>query len=107
LRISLSNKRRYLSRAAAGFQARPWARHLDGLTHSEVHRLFCILAEGNTVVIQQELASGRLDIDLRTLQRAVASGRQRDRASAMAIVCIETRSGQQLQIGYGESLVVS
>ena len=105
MRISLNTERRYLSRAAAGFQEHPWARRLDGLTLSEVHRLYCTLAEGNTVVVQQELASRGVDIDLRTLQRAVAPLRQQHRARALAIVRIETQSGQQFQIGHGEKLV--
>ena len=35
---------------------RPAARRLDGDTLREVHRLYGSVAQGNTVVIQQELA---------------------------------------------------
>src|SRR5215831_7421934 len=55
LRIARNTVRRYLAGATAGFQERPAARCLDGHTLREVHRLYRTLAEGNTVVIQQEL----------------------------------------------------
>jgi transposase len=72
---------------------------------AEVHRLFATVAEGNAVVIQQELAKGGHQIDLRTLQRAVATLRQEARAKALATVRFETRPGQQLQIDFGEKVV--
>ena len=80
LGISRNSVRRYLAGATVGFQERPAARRLDGATLREVHRLFGTVAEGNTVVIQQELASRGIQIDLRTLQRAVATLRQEERA---------------------------
>src|SRR5208337_2234913 len=63
------------------------------------------VAEGNTVVIQQELASRGIPIDLRTLQRAVATLRQEERARALATVRFETPPGQQIQIDFGEKVV--
>ena len=56
----------------------------------EVHDLFGTVAEGNAVVIQQELAARGVQIKLRTLQRAVASLRQQRRAEALATVRFET-----------------
>ena len=53
LGVSRNTIRRYLAGAMVGFQERPAARRLDGPTLSEVHRLYGTLAEGNTVVIQQ------------------------------------------------------
>jgi transposase len=105
LRISRNTVRRYLAGATAGFQERPAARCLDGATLSEVHRLYRTVAEGNTVVVQQELAHQGIHIDLRTLQRAVAPLRQEDRASALATVRYETPPGHQLQIDFGEKVV--
>src|SRR5579859_7157791 len=70
LRISRNTVRRYLAGAMVGFHERPAARRLDGATLSEVRRLYRILAEGNTVVVQQELARQDIHVDLRTLQRA-------------------------------------
>src|SRR5580704_15698304 len=54
VRVSRNSVRRYLAGATAGFQERPAARCLDGSTLSEVQQLFGTVAEGNTVVIQQE-----------------------------------------------------
>ena len=79
---------------------------LDGPTLSEVHQLFGTVAEGNTVVIQQELATRGIQIDLRTLQRAVATLRQEERARALATVRFETPPGQQIQIDFGEKVVL-
>jgi transposase len=105
LGISRNTVRRYLAGAMVGFQERLAARRLDGPTLSEVHRLYRTLAEGNTVVVQQELARQGIHVDLRTLQRAVAPLRQEDRAKALATVRFETEPGQQLQIDFGEKIV--
>jgi transposase len=105
LGVSRNTVRRYLAGATAGFHERPAARRLDGATLAEVHRLYRTVAEGNTVVVQQELARQGRDIDLRTLQRAVAPLRQEERAQALATVRFETPPGQQLQIDFGEKVV--
>ena len=105
LGISRNSVRRYLAGATVGFQERLAARCLDGPTLSEVHQLFGTVAEGNTVVIQQELATRGIHIDLRTLQRAVATLRQEERARALATVRFETPPGQQIQIDFGEKVV--
>src|SRR5271157_511790 len=57
LGISRNSVRRYLAGAMVGFEERSAVRRLDGPTLSAVHRLYGTLAEGNTVVIQQELAT--------------------------------------------------
>ena len=105
LGVSRNTVRRYLAGATVGFQERPAARRLDGPTLREVHRLFGTVAEGNTVVIQQELASRGIHVELRTLQRAVATLRQEERAEALATVRFETPPGQQIQIDFGEKVV--
>src|SRR5262245_23006352 len=56
LRVSRNTVRRYLAGAMVGFQERPAARRLDGPTLAQVHHLYHSVAEGNTAVIQQELA---------------------------------------------------
>jgi transposase len=106
LGISRNTVRRYLAGATAGYQERLGGRRLDGPTLAEVHRLYRSVAEGNTVVIQQELARSGLHVDLRTLQRAVAPLRQEDRAKALATVRFETPPGQQLQVDFGEKIVL-
>jgi transposase len=105
LRLSRNTVRRYLAGATVGFQERPRARRLDGSTLQEVLELYRTVAEGNTVVIQQELARRGTHVDLRTLQRAVAPLRQEERAKALATVRFETPPGQQLQIDFGEKIV--
>jgi transposase len=105
LGIARNTVRRYLAGAPVGFHERPAARRLDGPTLAEVHRLYRTLAEGNTVVVQQELARRGVHVDLRTLQRAVAPLRQEERAKALAPVRFETEPGQQMQIDFGEKPV--
>jgi transposase len=105
LGISRNSVRRYLAGATVGFQERPAARRLDGATLREVHDLFGTVAEGNTVVIQQELASRGIHVELRTLQRAVTTLRQEERAQHLATVRFETPPGQQTQIDFGEKVV--
>jgi transposase len=105
LRVSRNSVRRYLAGGTAGFQVRPAARRLDDATRREVHELFGTVAEGNTVVIQQELARRGIHAELRTLQRAVASLRQEQRAQALATVRFETPPAQQLQVDFGEKIV--
>jgi transposase len=106
LGISRNSVRRYLAGATVGFQERPAARRLDDATFREVHDLFGTVAEGNAVVIQQELTSRGIHVELRTLQRAVATRRQEQRAQALATVRFETPPGQQLQIDFGEKVVL-
>lgn len=82
LGVSRNSVRRYLAGATVGYQQRPKARRLDPATQLEVNRLFETVAEGNTVVIQQELAGRGIKVDLRILQRAVAPLRQAAKARA-------------------------
>jgi transposase len=105
LGISRNSVRRYLAGAKAGFQERLSARQLDPATLREVRDLFNTVAEGNTVVVQQELTRRGIQVDLRTLQRAVAPLRQERRALALATVRFETPPGQQIQIDFGEKFV--
>jgi transposase len=105
LGVSRNSVRRYLAGATVGYQERPAARCLDSATLGEVRDLFGTVAEGNAVVIQQELASRGIHVELRTLQRAVATRRQEERAEALATVRFETPPGQQIQMDFGEKVV--
>jgi transposase len=105
LGVSRNTVRRYLAGATVGFQQRSRARRLDDHTLRDVHALFGTVAEGNAVVIQQELASRGIDVELRTLQRAVVTRRQEERAEVLATVRFETPPGQQMQIDFGEKIV--
>jgi len=106
LRISRNSVRRYLAGAKAGSQERPAARRLDDVAVQKVHRLFNTVAEGNAVVVQQELASQGIEVDLRTLQRVIAPLRQEARAKALATVRFETKPGEQMQIDFGQKDVL-
>jgi len=106
LGVSRNVVRRYLAGARVGFQERPERRRLDSVMQREVERLFETVAEGNTVVVQQELAEKGIDVELRTLQRAVAPLRQAARAKALATVRFETAPGKQMQIDFGEKVVM-
>lgn len=105
LGVSRNSVRRYLAGAAVGFHERPAARRLDPATLTRVRQLFGSVAEGNAVVIQQELAKNAIHVELRTLQRAVASLRQERRAEVLATVRFETPPGKQIQIDFGEKVV--
>lgn len=106
LRISRNSARRYLAGAAVGFQERPEARRLDDELAARARRLFDDVAEGNAVVIQQELARESIRVELRTLQRAVAELRRERRAEKLATVRFETPPGKQIQIDFGEKVVM-
>ncbi|WP_165229409.1 IS21 family transposase [Aquisphaera insulae] len=106
LRISRNTVRRYLAGATAGSQRRPASRRLDDAALAEVHRLYRTVAEGNAVVIQQELAAAGIGVDLRAIQRAVAPLRRDDRAAALATVRFETDPGHQIQIDFGEKMII-
>ena len=93
--ISRNSVRRYLAGGTVGFQRRPAARRLDDAAREQVRQLFETVAEGNTVVVQQESAARGIDVELRTLQRAVAPLRQAASAKALATVRFETPPGQQ------------
>jgi transposase len=105
LGVSRNSVRRYLAGSTVGFQQRPATRRLDDDTLRDVHVLFGTVAEGNAVVIQQELSGRGIHVELRTLQRAVATLRQEERAEALATVRFETLPGQQMQIDFGEKIV--
>src|SRR5262249_32616190 len=63
LGISRNSVRRYLAGARVGIQERLAARRLDAATQHEVQRLFDTVAEGNAVVVQQELTERGIDIE--------------------------------------------
>ena len=77
LGISRNSVRRYLAGATVGFQERLAARRLDGDALGEVHDLYGTVAEGNAVVIQQELARRGVHVtfDSATSRRALSPAR--------------------------------
>ena len=105
LGISRNSVRRYLAGATVGFQERPAARRLDGATLSEVHDSSAPLPRETPSSFNRNWPRRGIHVDLRTLQRAVATLRQEERARALATVRFETPPGQQIQIDFGEKVV--
>ena len=62
---------------------------------------------GNADVIRQQLISEfGLAVSLRTVERAVSSFRQEDKAASLATVRFETPPGKQIQVDFGTKTVV-
>jgi transposase len=67
--------------------------------------LYRTAAQGNAVVVQQELAARGVAAPLRTLQRVVEPLRREDQVQTLATVRFETPPGRQLQLDFGEKVV--
>lgn len=104
--VSRKAVKRYLRGAAAGEQRRPTSRVLDAAGEALACELFTELAEGNAVVVHQELQERGYDVSERTVQRAVAGLRQEKLAATAATMRFETEPGEQMQIDFGEKRVV-
>lgn len=106
LGVSRNTVRRYLrGGAAAETQVRPKGRRLDEAARVKAVECFETVAEGNAVVVHEELAREGVSASLRTVQRAVARRRRELRAAAVATVRYETAPGHQMQIDFGQKLV--
>jgi transposase len=105
LGIARNTVRRYLAGAAPGHQERPAARRWGPELRTLAVQLYHDLAEGNAVVVQQELAARGWTVPLRSLQALLAPVRREDRARQLATVRFETEPGEQLQIDFGEKVV--
>ena len=105
LGISKNTVRRYLAGAPAGHQQRPAARRWGQDLRALAIELYNEIAQGNAVVVQQELADRGWAVPLRTLQAILAPTRREHRARRLATVRFETEPGQQLQIDFGEKVI--
>jgi len=105
LGISKNTVRRYLAGAPAGHQPRPAARRWGQDLRTLAIELYNGIAQGNAVVVQQELADRGWAVPLRTLQAILAPTRREHRARRLATVRFETGPGQQLQIDFGEKVI--
>jgi transposase len=105
LGISKNTVRRYLAGAAPGHQERPAARRWGQELRTLAAELYHGIAQGNAVVVRQELADRGFAVPLRTLQAILAPVRRQDRASQLATVRFETEPGKQLQIDFGEKII--
>lgn len=106
LGVSKNTVRRYRAGAPAGHQERPAARRWGPELRALAVSLFHDIAQGNAVVVQQELADRGHQVPLRTLQTILAPVRREDRARELATVRFETEPGWQLQIDFGEKVVL-
>lgn len=107
LGVARNTVRRYLrGGSAAEKQERPAARVLDEAGRRLAVGLFDGEAEGNAVVVTELLRERGFDVGLRTVQK-VTAGRRRERvAEAVASVRFETAPGAQMQIDFGQKLVM-
>ncbi len=106
LGVARNTVKRYLRHGAeAEIQVRPKARRLDADARAEAKQLFVTVAEGNAVVVAQELAKRGLEASVRTVQRAVEDERRAKVVSEVATVRFESAPGQQMQVDFGEKRV--
>ncbi len=107
LGVARNTVRRYLrGGAAAEVQERPGGRVLDEDGRAEARQLFATTAAGNAVVVTRELRRRGVVASVRTVQRAVADERSRQRAATLATVRYETSPGEQMQIDFGQKRVL-
>ena len=103
--VARNTVRRYLRSPHAGVQRRPSRQALNEDARARARELFVGPAAGNAVVVRDLLAERGVEVDVRTVQRAVADERREQRAAAVATVRFETAPGAQMQIDFGEKLV--
>ena len=106
LGIARNTVRRYVRDKHAHVQVRPGRRALDDEARCAASALFTSAAQGNAVVVQELLAAQGTEASVRTVQRAVAETRREQHAAAVATIRFETAPGAQMQIDFGEKLVV-
>jgi transposase len=105
--VARGTVRRYLRGGpAAEVQCRPGAWTLDEAARALAVELLDGPAQGNGVVVRRLLAERGVAVPLRTLQRLLTPHRQSLRAAEVATVRFETAPGHQMQIDFGEKLVM-
>lgn len=106
LGVARNTVRRYVRGGAdAEVQTRPRAQRLDGDARAEARQLFVTTAEGNAVVVHQELEARGVVASVRTVQRLVKAQREQRRAADVATVRYETAPGHQMQVDFGQKRV--
>jgi transposase len=106
LGVSINTVRRYVRQPIeSGRQVRPSGRRLTDPWRDLARALYVGPAGGNAVVVQRLLDERGLAVSRRTIERAVADIRRRQRVAQLATVRVETPPGDQLQIDFGQQRV--
>jgi len=106
LGVARNTVKRYLGGAPVGVQERPEARRLSPEEQSRAEELYRTTAAGNAVVVHELLLAESVNVSLRTVQRSVAPLRAETARAVVVTPRFETPPGQQMQIDFGERLVV-
>lgn len=105
--IARGTVRRYLRGGpGAEVQQRLGARTLDESERALAVELLDGPARGNGVVVRRLLVERGVAVPLRTLQRVLTPHRRVRRAAELATVRFETEPGHQMQIDFGERMVM-
>ena len=97
---------RYSAGYATGLQVRLGARSLADADAARAIALWANEAAGNAVVVKRLLAAEGICPSLRTVQRVTAPARQQKRKQDKATVRFETPPAAQLQIDFGQKVVM-
>jgi transposase len=108
LGVARETARRYAQKpaVAAGLQLRPQGRRLQEAELARVHALWTKEAAGNAVVVQRLMAEEGVNLSLRTVQRVTAPARAHRNKQDKATVRFETPPGSQMQIDFGQKLIM-
>ena len=108
LGVARDTARRYMQKAAlvVGVQVRPTGRRLGYAEAARAVALWSNEAAGNAVVVKRLLAAEGISSSLRTVQRVTALARAQKSKQDKATVRFETPSGAQMQIDFGQKMVM-
>lgn len=106
LELDRKTVRRWFEGPVNRRQRRPRARRLDDEGAAVARELFAGVAQGNAVVVRDELRQRGYAVGLRTVQRVVADARREQLAADVATVRFETAPGEQMQVDFGQKRVV-
>ncbi len=106
LELDRKTVRRWLDGPVERKQVREGARRLKGPDEALARELFEGVAEGNAVVVVDELRTRGVEVSARTVQRVVAPARQALAAATVATLRFESGPGEQMQVDFGQKRVV-
>lgn len=106
LEVDRKTVSRWLAGPIERKQLRPAARRLDEAQEALARELFAGVAEGNAVVVVDELRCRGVEVSERTVQRLVAPTRQALAAATVATLRFESGPGEQMQVDFGQKSIV-